>query len=1107
MFGKLTKKDLFYLVLVLLIASIIKPDIGSSNVFSVNIVNIDETNINSSLEMDGINYLSIDSASPGDSVTVYGNGFGDSSGYVVLTGLHIEATSWSDTEIIFDVPRNSASGYIYIRDSEDNKSNSVNFTVKRDLLDGQLEPYGLNIEETGLFGSAFLVETDGAYLYGITGFETLCTYKIFENIPYELCSRITLPQRAGDLKLYNGYLFCPGDHGLFIYRCSDLQQGSTDPIASIAGGSYLTLDIKEKTGQPIDGTMLALCEYLPTADPQVLHVPLYKFESEELTLLGTFSRTVLSTERQHALAIDPLSPKVYVSGFETLNDDNAYILEISISDLSAPFLNHREETGEMLAFDMDAKKDLLWAGVLLTGTEIFRTYTLKSGIEHLALNQIIEGGFGFGQATRVKIIDDNITVGSRWLGARPDVFLLDTFNSGTSPLASADSLDWAFDVTGYAKQTGEYDGKIIVADEWGGFLTYEYTHNVNESITHKQDYQWTPSSAMIENLYLTDNRVYAANRGAGIWSADRFDVSDESLWKHSEWDWTLQEPQPHPISALCVREDTVYGTLIAARGNDKAFAWGDKIYGILYQETSTGIQKLAISEEIDPSGGFLSGSPGFCVLWPETDLVYMATGTDGFRAFIVNPEEPGISLHKDCLLEGFGINTFAANKSVSDLYYYKTGSEQKIIIGSTVSPFANESSITIIDVTYPDGIPDRDHPDRDIQITLEDDLQCLKGKSITYFDVSSSGMIAAASNYGLAVFHISWISELNKMSNTQAWDLIKIPEDACVPWWDDSWSASYNDVSFGDEKTIYAVKTPQGKKSGGVWCLDIEIDEDELTHNSVAKGYYPGVQCGMDYTYLLPGWGNSDITTIHHPYGLVADGDTVYVTGWSGKIDRLTFNVDNNPPATPDINGSANGEAGTSYSYTFSSTDPEGDDVFYYIEWGDGLAEEWIGPHSSGNETTVDHTWSKQGTFTIKAKARDSRGGTSDWESLEITIAASGNGCPAALIVNYDPEKTGLLRDFRDSILMKTPEGRKWVRSFYKHSSELIFLLMNNKQIRDASEQALSSILLYLPAADVCNIPVPQTLKKDLNSLCDLIGQEAGSELNDTINQFKKRFL
>ncbi|MDG6229483.1 MAG: hypothetical protein QCH96_05910 [Candidatus Thermoplasmatota archaeon] len=933
-----------------------------------------------------ITSLSSSTAQVGDTIIINGHGFGTIQGAVIVTGLCITPTTWSDTEIRFSIPNDAATGFLYVRTSDEIRSNIVSFTIKRPLLEDQIAPVGLSLEETGLFGSASGVETDGEYLYGLTGFETLCTYKIHDQTPYELVSIKSLPQRVGDLKLHDGYLYVSGDHGLYIFKTQDLQQGTTTPVAVLAGGSYITLDIKEKTGEPLQGTILALCEYVPTIDPGHLQVPLYQFESEELTLLGCYKQPVISTQRHHALAIDPLNQKVYVSGFETLFGDDKYILEIDISSPSNPQLNHREETAGLLGFDMETRDDILWMGILSQGTEFFRTYRLRSGDDHLLLDGSVHGAYGIGRTTRIKIINDHITVGVAWAGARPDVFLLDTFHSTTTPLASINSIDWAFDVTGYRLDTDEHTGKIIVADEWGGFLTYDYTSTPTPAITHQQDYHWAPSSAMTENLYLTEERIYAANRGAGIWSADRYAVSDVTRWRHSEWDWDLEDPQPYPISALCVREDPTYGTLIAARGNNKAMAWGTTFYGILYKETPTSIQQLAISSSFDPPSGLLSGSPGFSVIWPETDIVYMATGTDGIRAFIVDPEQPSITLHTDCIDTGLARSHFGTNRTVSDIHYYKTGEEQKMVIASTLAPFVNEPTITIFDITYPEGPPNRNTPTRPIQLTYENALDCLKGRSITYVDMTSSGMIAVASSHGIAVFHISWIPMLNEMSTSQAWNLIKIPESTYQPYWNTQYSQSFQDVCFGDENTLYAVKQPQAKNHGGVYRIDIEFLWEGYTHQCTTIGFYPGVQCGMDYNNLLQGWGAPDITTLHHPYALIAEENTVYVTGWSGKIDRLSFNQDNQPPVPPSIQGPSNGKTGTSYSYSFISTDPEGDDISYYIEWGDGQIQDWIGPYPSGTKVIIDHTWSRQGSFTLRAKAKDSNGRVSDWGSLEISM-------------------------------------------------------------------------------------------------------------------------
>jgi len=92
------------------------------------------------------------------------------------------------------------------------------------------------------------------------------------------------------------------------------------------------------------------------------------------------------------------------------------------------------------------------------------------------------------------------------------------------------------------------------------------------------------------------------------------------------------------------------------------------------------------------------------------------------------------------------------------------------------------------------------------------------------------------------------------------------------------------------------------------------------------------------------------------------------------------------PPNAPIITGETEGHYGEEYDYTFISTDPEDQDVWYYIEWDDGDIEEWIGPYESDEEIVRSHTWDEQGEFTIRAKARDIFEEESDWAYLEVTM-------------------------------------------------------------------------------------------------------------------------
>ncbi len=105
---------------------------------------------------------------------------------------------------------------------------------------------------------------------------------------------------------------------------------------------------------------------------------------------------------------------------------------------------------------------------------------------------------------------------------------------------------------------------------------------------------------------------------------------------------------------------------------------------------------------------------------------------------------------------------------------------------------------------------------------------------------------------------------------------------------------------------------------------------------------------------------------------------------WSDPL-TVTILVDR-PPNIPTITGPAKGKPGVSYLYTFTTTDPDGDLVYYYIDWGDGQVSEWVGPYQSGATATVTHQWAEEGTYTIQAKAKDVFDVESDWGSLEVTM-------------------------------------------------------------------------------------------------------------------------
>ena len=96
--------------------------------------------------------------------------------------------------------------------------------------------------------------------------------------------------------------------------------------------------------------------------------------------------------------------------------------------------------------------------------------------------------------------------------------------------------------------------------------------------------------------------------------------------------------------------------------------------------------------------------------------------------------------------------------------------------------------------------------------------------------------------------------------------------------------------------------------------------------------------------------------------------------------------LDPDAPSAPDINGPTSGNAGTEYDYTFKATSPLERDVYYYVDWGDNTVQDWIGPYISGEEATLSHKWSSEGTYTIKARAKDTDNLWGPWGELEVSM-------------------------------------------------------------------------------------------------------------------------
>ena len=103
------------------------------------------------------------------------------------------------------------------------------------------------------------------------------------------------------------------------------------------------------------------------------------------------------------------------------------------------------------------------------------------------------------------------------------------------------------------------------------------------------------------------------------------------------------------------------------------------------------------------------------------------------------------------------------------------------------------------------------------------------------------------------------------------------------------------------------------------------------------------------------------------------------------------INKNNSKPENPEIDGRVNGKNGTEYNYKISSFDPDGDDVYFYINWGDtyweGRWDNWIGPYKSGEEIELKNIYYEKGNYTIHVKAKDIYGYKSEWTILKTKMS------------------------------------------------------------------------------------------------------------------------
>ncbi len=117
------------------------------------------------------------------------------------------------------------------------------------------------------------------------------------------------------------------------------------------------------------------------------------------------------------------------------------------------------------------------------------------------------------------------------------------------------------------------------------------------------------------------------------------------------------------------------------------------------------------------------------------------------------------------------------------------------------------------------------------------------------------------------------------------------------------------------------------------------------------------------------------------------------IYGWTNN--NINFGIlAPSAPVSPTITGPTTGIPSTNYTYGFTSTDPQGYQVRYGIDWNmDSVADEWLpgglGYVNSGTSQNTSHSWSTTGVKNFQALAQSTFGLNSAWRPYSITISSA----------------------------------------------------------------------------------------------------------------------
>ncbi len=128
------------------------------------------------------------------------------------------------------------------------------------------------------------------------------------------------------------------------------------------------------------------------------------------------------------------------------------------------------------------------------------------------------------------------------------------------------------------------------------------------------------------------------------------------------------------------------------------------------------------------------------------------------------------------------------------------------------------------------------------------------------------------------------------------------------------------------------------------------------------------------------------------------------------------------PPETPtEPNGPEEWAINIETTFSTITTDPEGDNIYYLFDWGDGTDSGWIGPYPSGQTIEASHIWTELGDYEVKVIAKDVNNAQSDWSEPAIISIVENQPPEKPTITGPNTGKVGIPLEF--TFVSTDPEG------------------------------------------------------------------------------------